>query len=131
MGGQLLEAAAASRERRWSVRFSRNCSQSTSWTFFSWARWVMSTSRSSRSVSPMRSSTGLLGVERARARPIGVVARPRVDLVVGQDRVGVELLPNLVDELEARKLQKPNRLLQLRRHHQLLAQLDLLLDFHS
>ena len=74
---------------------------------------------------------GLLGVQRAGARAVGVVAGAGVDFVIGQDRIGVELLANLVDELEARKLQEANRLLQLRRHDQLLAQLELLLDFHS
>ena len=72
-----------------------------------------------------------LGGERARAGTVGVVSRPGVDFVVGQDGVCVELFPNLVDELEPRELQKPDGLLQLRRHDQLLAQLDLLLNFHS
>ena len=78
----------------------------------------------------MRSSTGRsevsgLGLERS------VLSRGRgIDFVVGQHRVRVELLADLVDQLEARKLQQPNGLLQLRRHDQLLGQLDLPLDFH-
>ena len=51
-------------------------------------------------------------------------------LVVGEDRIVVELLPDLVDELEPGQLQQANRLLQLRRHDQLLRQAELLLDFH-
>ena len=57
-------------------------------------------------------------------------AGPGVDLLVGEDRVGVELLADLVDELEARELEQADRLLQLRRHHELLTELELLLDFH-
>ena len=64
--------------------------------------------------------------------PLGVLARgPRVDLVVREDRVGVELLPNLVNQLESRQLQEADRLLKLRRHHELLAHLQLLLDLHA
>ena len=57
-------------------------------------------------------------------------AGARVDLFVGEDRVPVELLPNLVDQLESRELEQANRLLQLRRHHELLTELELLLDLH-
>jgi hypothetical protein len=44
---------------------------------------------------------------------LGLAVRPcaRIDLFVGQDRVGVELLTDLVDELEARQLQQTNGLL--------------------
>ena len=50
-----------------------------------------------------------------------------------EDRVLGELLLDDVDELEPRELQQLDRLLQLRRHHQLLGQLELLLelDRHS
>jgi hypothetical protein len=60
-----------------------------------------------------------------------VRAGARVDLVVGQDRVGVELLADLVDQLQARELQQADGLLQLRRHHELLAHPELLLDLHG
>ena len=60
---------------------------------------------------------------------LGVAVRPgpRIDLLVGQHRVGVELLADLVDELEARELEQADGLLQLRRHDELLAELELLL----
>ena len=72
-------------------------------------------------------------VARASASPflrVAVGTGARVDLLVGQDGVGVELLADLVDQLEARELQQANRLLQLRRHHELLTELELLLDLH-
>jgi hypothetical protein len=56
--------------------------------------------------------------------------RATVPLLVGEDRVRVELFANLVDELEARKLQEADRLLQLGGHHQLLTESELLLDLH-
>ena len=83
------------------------------------------------SVTPIALLAGRRRLRRARALDrLAVGAGARVDLVVGQDRVGVELLADLVDELEARKLQQADRLLQLRRHHELLAELELLLDLH-
>ena len=65
----------------------------------------------------------------ASIKPSSIV-RYLDDFVIGQDRIGVELLADFVDELEPGQLQEPNGLLQLRRHDQLLAELDLLLDFH-
>ena len=47
-----------------------------------------------------------------------------------EHRVGVECLLNLLMEIEGRKLQKTNRLLQLRGHGQALTQLELKRRFH-
>jgi len=43
--------------------------------------------------------------------------------VIGQHWIAIELFSNFVDELHPRQLQKANRLLQLRRHDQLLTEL--------
>ncbi len=61
---------------------------------------------------------------------VTICARPRVDLLVGQHWIGIELLADLVDELEARELEQADRLLQLRRHDELLTELELLLYLH-
>ena len=61
---------------------------------------------------------------------VAVRAGPRIDLLVGEHRVGIELLADLVDELEARELEQADRLLQLRRHDELLTELELLLYLH-
>src|SRR5690606_31934272 len=55
---------------------------------------------------------------------------PPVRLFVRQHRVVVELLANLLDELQPGELQKANGLLQLRGHHELLREPELLLDLH-
>ncbi len=113
-----------------SVRFSRNCSQSISWTRLSSARF--SRSRRLRLLGRHRRGVGRLcgsiGISPVLAS--AVAAGPGVDLLVGQHRVGVELLADLVDELQARELQEADRLLQLRRHHELLTEPELLLDLH-
>jgi hypothetical protein len=59
---------------------------------------------------------------RQRLGAFAVFAAPSLGLVVLQDRVVVELLANLVDELQSRQLQQTYRLLQLGSHHQLLGQ---------
>ena len=61
--------------------------------------------------------------------PVGV-AGAGVDLLVRQDGIAIQLLADLVNELQARELQEANGLLQLRRHHELLTELELLLDLH-
>ena len=61
---------------------------------------------------------------------VGVGTGPGVDFLVGEDGVGIEFLANLVDELEPRQLQEPDRLLQLGRHHQLLTEFELLFYLH-
>ncbi len=63
---------------------------------------------------------------------LGVAVGPgaRVDFLVGEHGVRIELLADLVDQLEPRELEQADGLLQLGRHHQLLAQLELLLDLH-
>ncbi len=53
-----------------------------------------------------------------------------IDLVVGEDRIRVELFSNLVNELQSGELQQPNGLLQLGRHDELLTEFELLLYFH-
>src|SRR6185436_4428293 len=52
-----------------------------------------------------------------------------VQLVV-EDRVLEHLLVHEVGQLNSRELQEPDRLLQLRCHHQLLRQLQFLAHFH-
>ena len=74
-----------------------------------------------------------LRVCRLRLRALAriVAGAASLDVLVGQHRVVVELLPDLVDQLQPGELQQFDGLLQLRRHHQLLGQAELLLDFHG
>jgi len=81
--------------------------------------------------SPMRSSRGRsdprgLGLDRVRCCRRGT----RIRFVVRENRVRVELFANLRRSVRGAKAAQPGCLLQLRRHDELLAQLDLLvLDF--
>ena len=61
---------------------------------------------------------------------VGVVLAQllRGDLAVFEDRVLHHLFADQVDELHSRQLQQLDRLLQLRGHHELLAELVDLLD---
>src|SRR5690606_34839793 len=56
---------------------------------------------------------------------------PPLTILLHQNWISVQLLANLIHQLQARELQQPDGLLQLRRHDQLLGQLELLFEFHQ
>ena len=58
---------------------------------------------------------------------VRVVGRRSLEALL-EHRVLLELLLDQVDQLHARQLQQLDRLLELRRHHQLLRELQLLLE---
>ena len=97
------------------MRFSRNFSQSTSREAFSvvFASVVRENASGSSSLEGWPSTRPRGSSPRLRASP---------GVLVGQHRVVIQLAPDLFDQLEARKLQQADGLLQLGRHHQLLGQ---------
>jgi hypothetical protein len=72
---------------------------------------------------------GVAGLGRiARTRGLGRGAVLLALDALLEHRVLLQLLLHEIDELHARELQQLDRLLQLRRHHQLLTEADLLLE---
>ena len=77
---------------------------------------------------PAASPSRSLGLVDRRVFALAPASRPRRrDLL--EDRILLQLLLDQVDQLEPGQLQQLDRLLQLRRHHQLLAEPELLFEF--
>src|SRR5690606_7938713 len=84
-------------------------------------------------LQPTRLDVAAIGAELAATGVPPIIGGPRflLGFFLGRkDGIAIQFLPDLIDQLEPRELQKADRLLQLRGHDELLRQTKLLLEFH-